>query len=435
MVMLKRRMLLACLLQVGLISCSTTQQATNEAAVTKAVATKTLVAPTAIDISPIQNGMSQCVNASQPLAMAANLNIPGAIGIESNGSVFALGGSSNQEHLIVKVPSVAWPIGMSLNGKWFAYANFPSSNGIPSSIHLISADRQMVSTTITPPPIVLSPPTQNGGWIFAKWVNDEVLQVTLYNGTDQDPKRVLQAVFDPFTGSWRQSEIAQLIDRDDQGGLSLSPDMTRALYIANKDGKYSLVLWDLTEHQELWRQSNFGNLATIKGARIGNVPIAWSRDSTKIGFVDWVSGPNVLEGKIYILDRNGKQQKLLASSQEDNKAYGLSWSPDGRYLGVIEGLTTDSTESAILIYDAVTYREMAVCSIEKESNPVNSVQTGALVWSPDGHYLAYGLGADPLEPNNAIVILNLYTGELTLIKKGPRVTLLNWSETTDWLQP
>jgi len=331
------------------------------------------------------------------------------------------------ESPLLQFPSDNWAkeIGFSPNGQWFAYGTgFPPS-GFPNTIYLFSAQGEIIRQI--PPGILPNPmDPQAGGWTSTRWLNDELMLISIFNGT-KEYREFFLALLDPFTGVWHQSFLDNLPDRYDQAAVQFSPDLTRVMYVREPDEefRYSLVLWSLETKTELWRREGFQNNAMIRGAQGGDTDtLAWSRDSLLIAFVDWVPTSGGGEGQLYVIDRNGKNLKILNSSlQLGNGTYGLSWSPNGHYLAAVSPLAKDPMKRGIVIYDVETNNAIDMCPLAEDDNPVNRTGNGRIIWSPNGQYLAYGTGWDPLSDSDGIVLLDVYSGEIFLLKQGARVML------------
>jgi WD40 repeat protein len=108
-----------------------------------------------------------------------------------------------------------------------------------------------------------------------------------------------------------------------------------------------------------------------------------------------------------------------------------SFSSDANNLAAIGGLD----ESSILVYDVENNRKLEICSIAEGDNPLNSAEGGAIIWSPDGQFLAHGKGPDPSLADHAIVTLNVYSGQMMLLQSGAGVKIFGWSADEKWLKP
>jgi Tol biopolymer transport system component len=136
--------------------------------------------------------------------------------------------------------------------------------------------------------------------------------------------------------------------------------------------------------------------------------------------------------------RNGELHEIR-TEVEDNASRSFTWSPDGRYIAIITSLLTDPDHPGIIIYDLKSYNAIDLCPMRKldqwdyDQVDLNLYPPG-LVWSPDSRYLVFGQGKDALSEDNRISMLDIYTGEVTLLKEGLGIRFISWSP-YDWTKP
>ena len=147
---------------------------------------------------------------------------------------------------------------------------------------------------------------------------------------------------------------------------SWSPDGSKIAWWSDAGGEYELMIKDATEESRPVKITNYG-----PGFRYR---LYWSPDNKKVAFIDKAN-------QINILDVNSRQtqkvDKALSWMYGQQRAFGVSWSPDSRYIAYHRDL--DNSHNAVFIYDTDT----------KRTNQVTSgyYDTADPVFDPEGKYL------------------------------------------------
>ena len=142
--------------------------------------------------------------------------------------------------------------------------------------------------------------------------------------------------------------------------------------------------------------------------------------------------------KLETLDRTGNQLQAVRPDAPYDSVNSMSWSPDGRFLAFILAFADDQPgklQIRLMVYDRIAHQSVEMCSLNDDDRPTHNIETNRPVWSPDSRYIVYGVGADKLSDTNGIMIIDIFTGEITTFKKGRGITFVGWSEFDAWLHP
>jgi hypothetical protein len=379
--------------------------------------------------SKITQTLHPCSNLDQPSRFESVKKIEGSLLFDDNLTIVAINSASSKE-LISLESGGSWEIaGLNPSGKWFGYLDYPFSLD-PPSLHLISYRGERQTVPVDPHP--------NGGYLWpVYWVNDETILMVGENAP--------VALLDAFNGSWLLEPVNNLPDRyRDTAGVAFSPDLSLALYVSNlEDADYKpLTLWDFDQEKEIWRADESFNLSPfLYQAGLGNT--AWSPDSKMVAFtLDPTKDhpPELLyKQRLLLVDARTGELHEFRNEAEDNSSRTLSWSPDGRYIAIVTGLLTDPEHPGIIIYDLASDAAVDLCPLRKLDQwhfdqATGNLYNGDLAWSPDSGYLVFGQGKDALAEDNRISMLNIYTGEVTMLKEGRWIRFIGWSP-YDWTAP
>jgi len=285
-------------------------------------------------------------------------------------------------------------IGFSPNGKWMAYWTSPAK------FHNISFQGEKTEFSAEPKPLLSFVPSGSGlkqiGW--PAWINDEIISLGVNNPRPGQPNYYFMAYINLFSSHQWLLDLYALKGFDEFGRGIPSPDLTRVLYIqGQQDGTSTLTLVDIDSDAELWKQDNFGNFLIIEG--VPNGQVAWTRDSSKVAFVDNEKD----QSTITIVSRDGKiVQKFLPA--ERGWASSLRWSPDSRLLAI--GVT-----DSVIVYNDSLQQIMFTCPISEHQTVKD------IVWISDRPEIVYyAVNGDVA--NGRIILLDLDTGISTKISEN-----------------
>ena len=253
------------------------------------------------------------------------------------------------------------------------------------------------------------------------WINDHLLHVVFYTN-NFDPYasgHYLDKIFDPFEGVWLDEPFDEIEDRLPDGEVAFSPDMSRALYEAGTEDRASdIVLRDLENDRVIWSDR-------IWSDRNFNSPqqtfISWAPDSSTVAVGNWGDSPE--DRHVFLVSRDGEAREIVDSLYPTPEfvVEGLSWSPDGRYLVIKNGI---AVINSLYLFDTVTNQYLYSC-------PLVSYPNGypRWVWSPDARYLA--ISSFPSSDQFPLQIMDVQTGQvIELLPDGNvEVYLKDWLDT------
>lgn len=380
--------------------------------------------------------LNPCVNLDEPRSLDDASGLTGTLFIERTGpspSILLINAQDPSETREIERYVGDFVIGLSPRGAKLAYAQGTAPPAISVVVNIVSANGEVISRTVSSPLSTPAHPQYSGGWRLAKWLGDDWIFVHVSNASLKNLRPLVPAVLNLKSGEWERSLVDSLPNRHSLGAVAFSPDLTRALYVAGGEGKYSLALWDTVQSKMLWQKEGLANGALI-GGQVGYV--AWSSDSTKAAFTDGELSSRLADS-LFIVDKNGENLRRLKShSLTEAFLYSeLNWSPDGRYLAAVAVSAVNSYDSSIVIYDSVSDQSVEMCRSRNEDILSDGRIRGPLSWSPDSRYLVFSSGRDILSENNAIQILNITSGEVTTLIKGPGNSFAGWSAVGDWSGP
>jgi WD40 repeat protein len=343
----------------------------------------------AATFSQADEAIPTCQNGEQPAPFDSLQGIDGIFFFTNldRTHLFAFSGRPPQFRPVTLQDAEIDSYAFSKDGKWLlAYSHWPE--GIPPAftqfpILLISKDGRAKSKVID-----LTGMTEfihgEGAetyfpqtWDF-EWVNSQIVKISVGYGETR-PIEYLFGYLDIFQGVWWEEPFQNLSGRKVYEWTDIPPDLSRMLYL---DQNFDLVLWDIGQHKELWREPS-GNSGPRPSAR-------WTPDSRKVAF--WTTANRE---DIQLLTRDGESytrvRKLIYPLESQTLSFGPSysyrWSPDSRLLA-ISGIIEDNqgpTETPVLyVYDPDREEYVFRCL---EGDPGENVYFSGFSWSPNGDFL------------------------------------------------
>jgi WD40 repeat protein len=378
---------------------------------------------------PVINSIPTCTGKGQIISPLTDFGITGTIvyQIDNHKGLYTIGGAPLTQGKIVDQQQDVNVYGFSPDGNWLAYAPYidnPTQEKIifiTPKILLLSAEGEQIEQMISIDGLDEELHNRCVGcqgyhfWgTLGEWINNDLIHLYLGASNNHGPSAWMPKVFDPWSGNWQDQWYSDLPDlytiTPIQGGfhsIQLSPDLSRTLYPDEHGG---IILWGNTQGTEIWSDSQFEN-------DYGEY-IEWSPDSKMVAAVnDFYPEKH----RLLLITRDGEVTELVNASTPQPEFYAgsLSWSPDSRYLvftGRIGNLDQVG-EDYLYLYDTQTKSYVYRCPLPG----INDFTHAGLVWSPDGQWIAY-----QEQPNNAMRLLNVQTGEIIEVLKNAQP--VGWSD-------
>jgi hypothetical protein len=260
-------------------------------------------------------------------------------------------------------------------------------------------------------------------WIPLNWVNKDYLLGILYDKQNNEDNLWEPWLLNFEKLEWKSlSGINDTLDPIERSGFSISPDLTRVLYV-NK--QYQLVLYDLIQNQAIWTHSDYDGLNPFVHSA-GLTDATWSENGEILATNISNNGIEV-QPSILVMDKNGE---ILHSLGFGTKQFGLSWSNDKKFLSFwgyqkASLITANSSRPVIRIMDVGTGLVKDLCMLSESEQIVDNI-----FWSPDQNFLAYNLQNNDTK-RNEVIVQELNDPQLRVLRlddKSPHFDLLGWSK-------
>jgi hypothetical protein len=254
---------------------------------------------------------------------------------------------------------------------------------------------------------------------YYQWVNNSALW-----GRINLDESAIYGVFEPLVPQWQPLDFGSL-DFQKNTGISLSPDLSRVLYI---NSQWNLVLSDLTGIQPLWEFPEYEAITPVYSSPTLYSAI-WAFDGSLLAIPISHSKDQEIEFEIVVLDKSGN---ITSAARLDDRPDGLIFSNNQEYLAFYEERKAADHSPVIRLMEVASGKITDLCTLGPGTDPVMKVQTKTILWSSDDSYIAYNYGDAPPAKNqnnrNGIIIQRLDHEEIWLIPSGNRnYYLLGWS--------
>lgn len=375
----------------------------------------------------------QWENTADPVEMEPDYEFPGDLLFVSRatGEIVALNGKTHQLTPIFQFPenSTHRNAVLSKDGKTLLiYYHEGEENG-KEEMFLLTYEGKVTAIEFSLPQDI-PPGFSSPSWRPTKWVNGEYVQGYLFDKEMMDDSDWEVRLYNPYQEEWKSlSDYSANIDQYTNTGFSISPDLTRVLYV---NEEIELVLFDLETEKTLWTYQNYdgyhpiGQTSSLSGA-------VWSNDGEHLAIEVTAMRDTPA---IFILNKNGEVEYSLSFGILQ---VSLRWSADDSLLWFYEYRC--STEPLDLDCDTV----VVIRSIDMKNGLLNDnfalnldkippVNIGVDGWaiSPDGRFQAISLYNNSTmyayEPfGDGIIVFNIADPQLWQIKIDHNSDLFGWS--------
>jgi len=310
--------------------------------------------------------------------------------------------------------------GFSPDGKWLAYAlvhrgGYQGTWLETPSISLLSSSGEHIEQPVDINTLenglteCCTYPLAGGAW-FGYWINNNLLYTEIQTiFEDGGILFSVPAIYDPFKNEWQFDWFRDLPDHYEVMGsriknheVGFSPDLNQVLYPTDPTG---LRLRDLNVGTSIWSDPSFLNYSAEF--------IRWSPDSQLVAAANFAP-IEPKDRRLLLISQDGEVNQIADATypSPEFSIIDISWSPNGRYLAVI-----DSQDVPILyLFDLQSNRYLYRCPLPGIDRTV--VRS---IWSPDSVWIAFST-----KLSSPLFILNVQTGEvIKLLEEG---MVAGWSD-------
>ena len=368
-----------------------------------------------------------CNNGTKPMPLDQATKLPGSLlfTTRQRTEIFALDGETHE------IISLATPISpeqtfrtavLTPDGNSLVISQIHSQVEKELMVQLVSSDGSTkVQTASFEERFVET--KSNFSWNPTLWINESLLQGYISSGNYEEPG--INILFDPFQGKWiNLTQIFDIPDAAQESGFSISPDLSRVLYV---DDQFHLVLYDQSAKHTLWEYTEYDGInPDLQSVSLREA--AWSQDGTMLATP--ISIKSSLIPGIMILNKDGKVVNLLPTGV---RSFGLSWSHNQLFIAFFENrcTTLDCIGNLIPVIRLYSVKDSLVydqCLLAGETVPVANIQNQKIVWSPDDRFIAYGFWSST-SYQNGIIIQELGKEQVKAFAvDGKDLIFLGWSE-------
>ncbi|MFN8400090.1 MAG: hypothetical protein U0X74_08745 [Anaerolineales bacterium] len=359
-----------------------------------------------------------CSNGTNPIPISQDFQFPGDLLFlrSDHSEILALNGETHKLTSVFKMPNHDFygVSPLSYKGETLVLS-YQKPLDKESLLITVLSNRGIVETKSIHFPVWGQSQKKPNSWTPVDWVNNDYLLGMLYDKENHEDN-----VWEPWLLNverleWKSlSSINNTLDSVKNSSFSISPDLTKVLYL-NK--QYQLVLYDLIQNKAVWTYNDYDSPIFL-GA-------TWSEDGKMVTTVI----PNTAnEGQqgILVLDQNGK---ILLLMNFREMPLSLSLSNDEKFLSFwgyhrIGQTTSSGLRPVIRMLDMNTGLSRDLCMLSENAH---SIET--MFWSPDQQFLAFNFQNSNVR--NEVIIQKLNDPQLRVWRlddETPYFDFLGWSK-------
>jgi hypothetical protein len=272
----------------------------------------------------------------------------------------------------------------------------PNCKIIAQELVIASADGQQMKTM----------PIEEEWWDITAWLDNQhlVIQLAPQNNLERSGRKPCRKlVLNPFTGErqilvpnfpfFLDTPVTLLPWWDGWSGVIYDPQLKLAIYprfLQNDKEKFTYAIWDLSQHKLVKSLDDIFSYYSILND-LFPMPL-WSPDGKYFVMKGAILKQDHAEYELFRVSRDGQTEQLthLNSVAYIQESYpwgsSISWSPDGRYLGLYLGKRSGFEEQArVALLDTLTNKVIDYCfPLTYGGKGYGSVIPDAPIWSPDG---------------------------------------------------
>jgi Tol biopolymer transport system component len=268
---------------------------------------------------------------------------------------------------------------VSPDGRWLALTHEKLNNGkgVVKDMLITTSNAQTLKTI----------PWDETNWsnLTLDWLSDnQRLLIVPREGVDQI------VVFNPFTSeeqritpTFQYTSDSPLPDEAwGPGNVAYDPTLSRVVYL---DNSTTMVLWDVTKKQALWR---------LKDMYAGAQFPKWSPDGE---YVAIVTSAQDEKNELSLVGRNGDKRISVLVADVPADQFTFNWSSNGRYLAYWAPSAQGEGER-LMVFDRTTQERFDTCIQPLPDPTFTSVITWP-IWSPTSQQFIIGFSEPRIDVN------------------------------------
>ena len=371
------------------------------------------------------NDFVNCQHQVSPTLIKPDFKFPGDLLFmkRDTSEIVAFNGETHEMISIYKPPIDAFVSPLSQDGNTLLVSYSKPSDKENLVIETLS-NLRVVETKSIPFPVWTKNEEKPNSWLSVDWANKEYLLGVLYDEQHNGDRIWETWLLNPYQSKWKSlSSLDNTLDPAEQSGFSISPDLTKVLYVSQK---FQLVLYDINQNKILWEYGDYDGINPVLNSP-SLADATWSKDGSMLA-MPISNHANQDQPGTLILDQSGK---ILHVVDFGNREYGLSWSNDDKFLAFwgnqITELTTSTSDwrSIIRVMEISTRLVRDLCILNENFHP-----WGHIFWSPDQEFLAYTV-QDYNTKRDELLIQKLIDPQLRVIHlydETQNFDFLGWSQ-------
>lgn len=343
-----------------------------------------------------------CQNGANPTPISQGFTFSGDLLFKKKDTseIVALSGKTHELTSIYKPQSNRfYDVSLSKDGKTLVIF-YQELSDRKTLFIIILSNRGTVETKNIALPISEQIQGNANAWLSGGWVNNNYIQGVLFDRDHNEDNFLREPwLLNLEQLEWKSiSSINNTLEPEENSGFSISPDLTRVLYV---NRQHQLVLHDLIKNKALWTYSDYDGLSPYLHSPF-LADTTWSEDG-KLLATTISNNANQNQPSILLLDQNGE---IFHLTDFEIGQFGLSWSNNKKFLSFWENL---SSRSVIRVMDVENGVVRDLCMLGENIEP-----WGRIIWSPDQQFLAYTV-QDRNAKREELIIQKLNDSELQMI--------------------
>jgi hypothetical protein len=367
-----------------------------------------------------------CNNGIHPAPIDRGFKFPGnLLFARSDGSeVLALSGETHEFISVLQMPIDGFydVSPLSRDGKTLVIS-YREPDDVETLSVLLLSNLGSLDHKKVPLPTLWKGRSKMVSWKFSDWVNDRYLQGSLYEEGVAGDELWEALLFDSYELEWKTiSNINGNLNQAQGSGFSVSPDLTRVLYV---DDEYRLILYDLIQNTILWEYSDYDGVVPRLGSPVLS-DATWSSDGEILAL------PITSENGTPALLILGKNGRIIRSFNFDNNQHGYSWSKNNQFLSFYEDrcISNDCMDAKPIIR-ALNTKDGSLkdlCWLPNVTVPIGGIANNRITWSPNQQLIAYTYWSGA-SSQDGIILQKINDPQIRMVEiDNDTMILLGWSE-------